>query len=150
MDQKLWHYWWLKISFSWLKMHHFRGKIPKQVLTPQKKTSCHTFKMTIFSKFFVDVMTHIIRENAGKRMKYFLNFSLIKIVNLLWSLFQVPTLYILPWIGKVYQSLGFGKFYYSHFILKVMTILNHLEKMFCLFTYYTFNKCRLKYKCLGV
>jgi hypothetical protein len=27
--------------------------------------------MAIFSKFFVDVMTHIIRDNAAKRIKLF-------------------------------------------------------------------------------
>ena len=41
------------------------------MLTPQRKTSCHIFKMAIFSKFFVDVMTHIIRDNAAKRIKLF-------------------------------------------------------------------------------
>ena len=47
--------------FSSLKKRHFMGKLPKQVLIPQKKTSCHVFKMSIFSKFFGDVMSHIIR-----------------------------------------------------------------------------------------
>ena len=38
--------------FSCLKMHHFRAILPKWVLTPQKETSSHIFKMAIFSKFF--------------------------------------------------------------------------------------------------
>ena len=56
----------LKIIFF---MPYFRGKLPKYVLTPLKKTSYHIFKMGIFSKFFVDIMTHIIGWNAGKRIK---------------------------------------------------------------------------------
>ena len=47
------------------------GISPKCDLTPQKETGYYIFKMTIFSKFFGNVMTHIIRENAGKRIKYF-------------------------------------------------------------------------------
>ena len=38
-------------------------------LPPQKETISHTCKMVIFSKFFVDVMTHIVRDNAAKRIK---------------------------------------------------------------------------------
>ena len=35
-----------------------------------KETSCcHIFKMVIFSKFFGDLITYIIREYAGKKMK---------------------------------------------------------------------------------
>ena len=47
--------------FPCLKMHDFSGKIPKEILTPQKKTSCHIFEMAIFSKVFGDFMNHIIR-----------------------------------------------------------------------------------------
>ena len=50
-------------------MYDFRGVSPKSVLTPMKKTSCHIFKMAIFSKFFGDLMTYIIREYAGKENK---------------------------------------------------------------------------------
>ena len=56
------------------EMHHFRGKIPKLLLTSLEKTSCHIFKITIFSKFFGDVMNQIIRKNAGKRTKKILIF----------------------------------------------------------------------------
>ena len=66
------------IFFPCLKMHHFRGKIPKYVLTPQKKTSCHIFNMAIFSKLFGDIISHIIRWNAGKKINWFLNFLLNK------------------------------------------------------------------------
>ena len=31
--------------FSLLKMHYFRAILPKYVLTPQKKTSCHILKI---------------------------------------------------------------------------------------------------------
>ena len=37
-------------------------------MTPQKKTSCHIFKMAIFSKFFGNAMSHIIRQNAGRKI----------------------------------------------------------------------------------
>ena len=47
--------------FPCLKMHYFRRDLPKWVLTTQKETSCHIFKMDIFSKLFGDVMSHIIR-----------------------------------------------------------------------------------------
>ena len=39
--------------------------------------------MAIFSKFFGDLITHIAREYAGKKMKSFLNVSPLTIVNLL-------------------------------------------------------------------
>ena len=74
----------LKIFFF---MHYFGAKIPKKVLTTQKKTSCHVFKMGIFSKLFVAVMAHIIRENADKRIKLFLIFFQLKIVDKLLSSF---------------------------------------------------------------
>ena len=49
---------WDKIFiFSYLKMHNFRGILPKWVLTPQKETSFNIFKMAIFSKFFVAFIT---------------------------------------------------------------------------------------------
>ena len=64
----------LGCQISLLKMHPFRGISPVCVLTPQKETGCHIFKMTIFSKFFGDVMTYKIRENAGKRIEKILVF----------------------------------------------------------------------------
>ena len=39
--------------------------------------------MAILTKFFGDLMNHIIREYAGKKMKLFLNFVPLTIVNLL-------------------------------------------------------------------
>ena len=38
--------------------------------------------MAILTKFFGDLMNHIIREYAGEEMKLFLNVSLLTIVNL--------------------------------------------------------------------
>ena len=58
-------------------MYYFRGKTPKLVLTPLKKTNSHIFKKAIFSKNFVNINTHIIKCNAGEKIKYiFLNFLL--------------------------------------------------------------------------
>ena len=34
---------------------------PTKILTAQKKTTSHIFKMAIFKEFFGDVMNHIIR-----------------------------------------------------------------------------------------
>ena len=42
----------------------------------QKETSSPIFKIAIFSKHFGNCMSHIIRLNAGKRIKHFQNFSL--------------------------------------------------------------------------
>ena len=39
--------------------------------------------MAILTKFFGDLMNHIISEYAGKKMKLFLNVSPLKNVNLL-------------------------------------------------------------------
>ena len=41
------------------------------------------FKMDIVTKFFGDLMNHIIREYAGKKMKLFLNVSPLTILNVL-------------------------------------------------------------------
>ena len=57
----VWHFWHFLLpttwrSFSevqkvilrclvWLKMHYFKGSLPKWVLTPEKETSFHVFKM---------------------------------------------------------------------------------------------------------
>ena len=48
--------------------------------------------MAIFSKLFGDLMSHIIRKYADEETKYFLNVSLLKIMDLLLSLCQVSTL----------------------------------------------------------
>ena len=50
-----------KFFFPCLKMHHFRAILPKWVLRPQKKISCHIFKMAILTKFFDDLMNHIAK-----------------------------------------------------------------------------------------
>ena len=49
--------------------------------------------MAILTKFFDDLMNHIAREYADKKMKSFLNVSPLTIVNLLLSPFKVSTLY---------------------------------------------------------
>ena len=51
------------------------------------------FKMAILTKFFDDLMNHIAREYAGKKMKSFLNVSPLTIVNLLLWPFKVSSLY---------------------------------------------------------
>ena len=40
-------------------------------------------KVSILKKFFDDLMSHITREYAGKKIKLFLNVSPLTIVNLL-------------------------------------------------------------------
>jgi hypothetical protein len=39
--------------------------------------------MAIFSKFFGDLMTNLIREYAGKKIKHFFNVSPLAIVDIL-------------------------------------------------------------------
>ena len=53
-----------------------------------EKISCHIFKMAILSKFFGDLMGHIIREYADEEMKYFP----LKIMGILLSDFMVSSL----------------------------------------------------------
>ena len=50
--------------------------------------------MAIFSKFFGDLMSHIIREYADEEIKYFLYVSPLKIMGILLSDFMVSSLYI--------------------------------------------------------
>ena len=79
-------------------MHYFRSVLPKGVLPPMKETSCNIFKIAISSKFFGDLMTHLISEYAGKEIKQFLNVSPLTITNLLLWPFKVSSLYIKEWI----------------------------------------------------
>ena len=83
-----------KQFFLCLKVHNFRAILPKWFFTPQKEISCHIFKMVILTKFFDDLMNHITREYAGKKMKLFLNVSPLTIVNLLLWPFKVSSLYV--------------------------------------------------------
>ena len=70
---------------------------PKWVLTPQKKTSYHIFEMDIFSNFFGDVMSHIIRQNAGKK------------INTISELF-INEFLIFPFVSfKCVQTIGYTK-----------------------------------------
>ena len=50
--------------------------------------------MDIFSKFFGDLMSHIIREYADEEMKYFLYILSLKIMDILLSVFLVSSLYL--------------------------------------------------------
>ena len=50
------------------------------------------FKIAIFSKFFGDLMSHIIREYADEEIKYFLYASPLKIMGILLSVFLVSSL----------------------------------------------------------
>ena len=48
--------------------------------------------MAILTKFFGDLMNHIIREYAGKKVEIFLDVSPLKIMAILLSLFKVSSL----------------------------------------------------------
>ena len=48
--------------------------------------------MAVLTEFFGDLMNHIIREYAGKKIKLFLNVSPLKIMDILLSLFKVSSL----------------------------------------------------------
>ena len=73
-------------------MHHFSSVLPKLVSLPQMEISGHIFKLAIFSKFFGDLMSHIIREYADEEMKYFLYILPLKIMGILLSVFLVSSL----------------------------------------------------------
>ena len=63
---------------------------PEWILTSQKETSQHIFKLAIFSKFFGDFMSHIIGWNAGKKIKWFFQlFINEKLINLLSDSFRI-------------------------------------------------------------
>ena len=49
--------------------------------------------MAYLTKFFGALMNHIIREYAGRKIKFFLNVSPLKIMDILLSLFKVSSLY---------------------------------------------------------
>ena len=51
----------LDLTYSVALCCDFRGISPNWVFTPLKKTSCHIFKMDVFSKFFGDSISHIIK-----------------------------------------------------------------------------------------
>ena len=80
--------------FSCLTMHYFSGVLPKWVLLHQMEISCHIFKLALFSKFFGDLMSHIIREYADEEMKHFLHTLPLKIMGIFLSVFLVSSLYL--------------------------------------------------------
>ena len=86
-------------------MQYFRAISPKWVLRPQKEISCHIFKMAILTKFFDDLINHITREYAGKKMKFFLNVSPLTIAHLLLWPFKVASLYNIVILGKNANSI---------------------------------------------
>ena len=57
-----------RINISMTNQSYF---LPKWVLTPERKTSCYMVKMSIFPKFFGDIMSHIIRLYADEKVKHF-------------------------------------------------------------------------------
>ena len=73
-------------------MHHFSGILPNLVLLPHMEISCHIFKLATFSKFFGDLMSHIISEYADEEMKYFQYILSLKIMGVLLSVFLVSSL----------------------------------------------------------
>ena len=81
-----------KIFLDAWKCIVLRAISPKSVLRPQKEISGHIFKVPILTKFFDDLMNHITREYAGKKMKLFLNVSPLTIVHLLLWPFKVASL----------------------------------------------------------
>ena len=76
-----------------MKMHHFRGSLPKWVLTPQRKTSCLFFKLPFFSKLFGDIMSNIIWQDADEKLKYFFELFISKNFEYTFSLSFVIGLY---------------------------------------------------------
>ena len=62
-------------------------------MTPQKEISCHIFNVAFFQKFLADLMSHIIREYTGKKIKWFLNVSPLTIMNILLWPFMLLSLY---------------------------------------------------------
>ena len=112
----------LKIFFF---MHHFGAKIPNKVFIPQKKTSCHVFKMGIFSKLFVAVMAHIIMENADKKIKLLIICFQLKIMDILLSFFLWASLQILgSWFFKINIT-------HRRYLTSLFEMLHDLIKLNC-------------------
>ena len=80
---------------------------PKWVLPPQKKNTSHIFKIDIFSKFFGDVMSHIIRWNAGKKTNPIFELFNEQKLNLNMYCFQLERLY---YFIEVYGTSELSKF----------------------------------------
>ena len=57
----------------------FQGYFAEVNFDNSWETSCHIFKTAIFSKLYGAFMAHIIRENAGKKIKMIYELFKIKI-----------------------------------------------------------------------
>ena len=87
--------------------------------------------MGIFSKLFVAVMAHIIRENADKRIKLFLIFFQLKIVD---KLLGLPV-FMLTFLDKLrldsYLEKQLLKLTFCFFALNVGLIVAWPPKTIC-------------------
>jgi hypothetical protein len=67
--------------FSCLKMHHFRGILPKWFVIPQKETRSHVFKMYICSKIsltFISGKMHAIKPFSELFSSNFFEYSWVR------------------------------------------------------------------------
>ena len=74
------------LFLSSLEILYFRGSLPKSVLTAQKKTAIFS-KQLFFQNSLVISWATLLGKMQVKKLNIFLNFSLIKIFNLLESYF---------------------------------------------------------------
>ena len=74
-------------------MLFFRGSLPKSVLTAQKKTAVIFSKWLFFQNSLVISWATLLGKMQLKKLNIFLNFSLVKIFNLLESYFLCTGLY---------------------------------------------------------
>ena len=129
-------------------MHYFSGVLPKWVLLHQMEISCHIFKLALFSKFFSDLMSHMIREYAGKEMKWFLNLSSIKIMDIILSPFMVFNLYyylLLPPTAECQLPLSFPE---PPFYSKEVFVCNKMALTFAWLVEIKTMILYVTYKCL--
>ena len=85
--------------------------------------SCHIFKLGIFSKFFGDLMSYIIREYADEEIEYFLYIWPLKIMGMLLSVFLVSSLSIKLFIEI--KLLGLGPGLGKTYIFGILTWKHH-------------------------
>ena len=85
-----------------------------------EKISCHIFKMAIFSKFFGDLMSHIIKEYADEEMKYFLYILPLKIMDILLSVFLVSSLYEKS-VNLNQETCMYSPYYFYFWVIVLVT-----------------------------